>query len=195
MAGSSREPAQRAGPSGGHGATASRGRAHTRGETPQWPELASTRMWVCPGFRRAAHREAKDGAPQRVEVLLDGARRIDHPWRVEHGSPRATLGPWQGTQSDAAVVPAGVRVRPSAHTVGLRRPYPHEDGAPLGSTVPTETVEIVDPTHALYGLRLTLIAIAPHQRLGRVCRVWLAPGVERSVPDQRPAIRQFLAEF
>jgi hypothetical protein len=51
------------------------------------------------------------------------------------------------------------------------------------SVAPPEAVEIVDPTHPLYGLRLPLVGIAMAQRhLGRVCRVWVAPGVERMVP-------------
>jgi hypothetical protein len=60
-----------------------------------------------------------------------------------------------------------------------------EDTAPLGLTaLPTdETVEVVDPTHPLYGLTLPLLGVTTmQQRLGRVCRVWLHPGVERAVP-------------
>lgn len=45
-----------------------------------------------------------------------------------------------------------------------------------------ETVEVTDPAHPLYGLTLPLLGIAKKQYLGRVCVVWLHPGVERLVP-------------
>ena len=54
---------------------------------------------------------------------------------------------------------------------------------PLAPTaLSTETVEVTDPTHALYGLELPLLGITTQQRLGRVCRVWLQPGIERAIP-------------
>src|SRR6266498_4685190 len=58
------------------------------------------------------------------------------------------------------------------------------DTTPIGLTVrATETVEVVDPTHPLYGLKLPLLGITIKQGpLGRVCRVWLHPGVERAIP-------------
>jgi hypothetical protein len=55
--------------------------------------------------------------------------------------------------------------------------------APLGLTaLPTDTVTVTDPTHPLYNLSLPLISITTKPRLGRVCVVWLYPGVERIVP-------------
>ena len=45
-----------------------------------------------------------------------------------------------------------------------------------------ETIEVTDPTHPLYGLTLPCLGITVKQRLGRVCVVWLHPGVERLIP-------------
>jgi len=45
-----------------------------------------------------------------------------------------------------------------------------------------DTVEIVDPTHPLYGKTLPLVGFNAKQHLGRVAVVWLHPGVERCVP-------------
>jgi hypothetical protein len=45
-----------------------------------------------------------------------------------------------------------------------------------------DTVEIVDPTHPLYGRTLPLVGITIKQRLGQTAVVWLHPGVERFVP-------------
>lgn len=45
-----------------------------------------------------------------------------------------------------------------------------------------DTVEIVDPTHPLYGKTLPLVGVTTRQRLGRTAVVWLYPGVERCVP-------------
>src|SRR5215210_6577491 len=60
---------------------------------------------------------------------------------------------------------------------------PTEETTPIGLTaLPTETVEVVDPTHPLYGLTLPLLGVTVQQRLGRVCRVWLHPGIERAIP-------------
>jgi len=41
---------------------------------------------------------------------------------------------------------------------------------------------VIDPTHPLYGLSFPLIGITVKQRLGRVCLVWLHPGIERAIP-------------
>ncbi|HZO32293.1 MAG TPA: hypothetical protein VFH48_40580, partial [Chloroflexota bacterium] len=58
---------------------------------------------------------------------------------------------------------------------------PTDENTPIGLTaLPTETVEVIDPTHPLYGLKLPLLGITVQQRLGRVCRVWLHPGIERA---------------
>ena len=43
-------------------------------------------------------------------------------------------------------------------------------------------VEIVDPTHPLYGRTLPLVGVTTKQVLGRVAIVWIHPGVERMVP-------------
>jgi hypothetical protein len=60
---------------------------------------------------------------------------------------------------------------------------PTDENTPIGLTaLPTETVEVIDPTHPLYGLKLPLLGITVQQRLGRVCRVWLHPGIERAIP-------------
>ncbi len=48
---------------------------------------------------------------------------------------------------------------------------PFQQNTPLGLTaLPTDTVEVTDPTHPLYGLSFPLIGITVKQRLGRV--VW-----------------------
>ncbi len=60
---------------------------------------------------------------------------------------------------------------------------PFQQNTPLGLTaLPTDTVEVTDPTHPLYGLSFPLIGITVKQRLGRVCVVWLHPGIERVIP-------------
>jgi hypothetical protein len=65
--------------------------------------------------------------------------------------------------------------------LGLRNPF--QQNTPLGLTaLPTDTVEVTDPTHPLYGLSFPLIGITVKQRLGRVCLVWLHPGIERAIP-------------
>jgi hypothetical protein len=46
----------------------------------------------------------------------------------------------------------------------------------------TDTVTVTDPTHPFYSLTLPLLGITTKQRLGRVCVVWLYPGVERVIP-------------
>jgi hypothetical protein len=58
-----------------------------------------------------------------------------------------------------------------------------QQNTPLGLTaLPTDTVEVTDPTHPLYGLSFPLLGITVKQRLGRVCLVWLYPGIERVIP-------------
>ncbi len=60
---------------------------------------------------------------------------------------------------------------------------PTQYTAPIGMSVPaTEQLEITDPTHPLYGLTLPCLGITTRPRLGPVCLVWLAPGVERLIP-------------
>jgi hypothetical protein len=58
-----------------------------------------------------------------------------------------------------------------------------------------ETIEVTDPTHPLYGLTLPCLGVTVKPRLGRVCVVWLHPGVERLIPvaatslvPERPAV-------
>ena len=58
-----------------------------------------------------------------------------------------------------------------------------QQNTPLKRTAsPTDTVEVTDPTHPLYGLTFPLIGITTKPRLGRVWGVWLYPGVERIIP-------------
>src|SRR5215468_12293233 len=58
-----------------------------------------------------------------------------------------------------------------------------QQNTPLKRTAsPTDTVEVTDPTHPLYGLTFPLLGITTKPRLGRVCVVWLYPGVERLIP-------------
>ncbi len=55
--------------------------------------------------------------------------------------------------------------------------------APIGIGVPSrEQIEVTDPTHPLYGLALPCLGVTTRPRLGHVCLVWLAPGVERLIP-------------
>jgi hypothetical protein len=58
-----------------------------------------------------------------------------------------------------------------------------QQNTPLKQTaLPTDTVEVTDPTHPLYGLTFPLMGITTKPRLGRVCVVWLYPGIERIIP-------------
>jgi len=43
-------------------------------------------------------------------------------------------------------------------------------------------VKVTAPTHPLYGLTFPLMGITTKPRLGRVCVVWLYPGIERLIP-------------
>lgn len=64
---------------------------------------------------------------------------------------------------------------------GLRK-RSHQN-TPLAITaLPTETVTVTDPTHPLFGRTFPLVGVTTKQRLGRVCVVWLYPGVERVIP-------------
>ena len=65
----------------------------------------------------------------------------------------------------------------------LGSPKQVQQTTPLQLTaLPTDTVEVTDPPHPLYGLTFPLVGITTKQRLGRVCVVWLYPGVERVIP-------------
>jgi len=60
---------------------------------------------------------------------------------------------------------------------------PSHQNTPLQLTaLSTDTVEVTDPTHPLYGLTFPLIGMTTKPRLGRVCIVRLSPGVERVIP-------------
>jgi hypothetical protein len=60
---------------------------------------------------------------------------------------------------------------------------PLHQNTPLDITaLPADTVTITDPTHPLYGRTFPLISMTNKQRLGRVCVVWLSPGIERVIP-------------
>ena len=45
-----------------------------------------------------------------------------------------------------------------------------------------DTVEVVDPTHPLYGKTLPLVGVTTKKDLGRAAIVWIRNGVERVVP-------------
>lgn len=45
-----------------------------------------------------------------------------------------------------------------------------------------DTVEVVDPTHPLYGKTLPLVGVTTKKDLGRAAIVWIRTGVERLVP-------------
>ena len=63
------------------------------------------------------------------------------------------------------------------------RSAPSHQNTPLQLTaLSTDTVEVTDPTHPLYGLTFPLIGMTTKPRLGRVCIVRLSPGVERVIP-------------
>ncbi len=53
------------------------------------------------------------------------------------------------------------------------------------SVRPLDEVEIVDPTHRLYGLVLPLARVIAHARLGPLCVVILYPGIDCFVPFPR----------
>jgi hypothetical protein len=48
--------------------------------------------------------------------------------------------------------------------------------------LPRGTIDIVDPTHPLYGLRLPLLGVTTKQYVGKACVVWIQPGIERIIP-------------
>src|SRR5262249_13093012 len=69
----------------------------------------------------------------------------------------------------------------SVATGACRRPL-HETTPLTITALPTDTVTVTDPTHPLSGRTFPLVGITTKQRLGRVCVVWLYPGVERVIP-------------
>jgi hypothetical protein len=50
------------------------------------------------------------------------------------------------------------------------------------TALPIDTVTVTDPLHPLYGLTCPLLGVTTKQRRGRVCVVWLYPGVARVIP-------------
>ena len=58
----------------------------------------------------------------------------------------------------------------------------HQNTSLQLTALPTDMVEVTDPTHPLYSLTFPRIGITTKPRLGRVCVVWLYPGVERVMP-------------
>jgi hypothetical protein len=69
-----------------------------------------------------------------------------------------------------------------AAAISVWRKPSHQSTPVQLTALPTDTVEVTDPTHPLYGLTFPLIGITTKQRLGRVCAVWLYPGLERVIP-------------
>src|SRR5262245_51653403 len=67
-------------------------------------------------------------------------------------------------------------------STGACRKLVHQTTPLTLTALPTDTVTVTAPTHPLYGLTFPLIGITTKQRLGRVCVVWLYPGVERVIP-------------
>src|SRR5262245_19165976 len=67
-------------------------------------------------------------------------------------------------------------------STGACRKLVHQTTPLKLTALPTDMVEVTDPTHPLYGLTFPLIGVTTKQRLGRVCVVWLYPGVERVIP-------------
>src|SRR5262245_28305181 len=67
-------------------------------------------------------------------------------------------------------------------STGACRKLVHQTTPLKLTALPTDMVEVTDPTHPLYGLTFPLIGVTTKQRLGRVCVVWLYPGVERVLP-------------
>jgi hypothetical protein len=66
----------------------------------------------------------------------------------------------------------------------LEMTYPPQDDAPAGQHLIQwrDSVEVVDPTHPLYGLTLPLIGITQKRASVVMCAVWLQPGIERLIP-------------
>ena len=68
------------------------------------------------------------------------------------------------------------------HAIGGWQKQVHQNTPLQLTALPTDTVEVTDPAHPLYGLTFPLIGVTTKPRLGRVCVVWLYPGVERVIP-------------
>src|SRR5262249_45165733 len=77
---------------------------------------------------------------------------------------------------------ACARLGCGARGIGACRKQVHQNTPLQLTALPTDTVEVTDPTHPLYGLTFPLIGVTTKPRLGRVCVVWLYPGVERVIP-------------
>jgi hypothetical protein len=70
----------------------------------------------------------------------------------------------------------------AAHDITAPRGQSQQNTPLKRTALPTDTVKVTDPTHPLYGLTFPLIGITTKPRLGRVCVVWLYPGIERIIP-------------
>ena len=65
--------------------------------------------------------------------------------------------------------------------LGQAKTIPSEYPAYIDRT-PDHAVTVTELAHPLYGLTFPLVGVTTKQRLGRVCVVWLYPGVERVIP-------------
>lgn len=74
-------------------------------------------------------------------------------------------------------------ISPPWTTHAWSAPKRDQHATPIGLTLlPTDTVEVIDPGHPLYGLTLSLIGITKKQCVGNACVVWTQPGIERIAP-------------
>src|SRR5215471_9554957 len=78
--------------------------------------------------------------------------------------------------------PVRQRWRRDSPTMSGRCEQSHQNTPFKRIASPTDTIEVTDPTHPLYGLIFPLLEITTKPRLGRVCVVGLYPGVERVIP-------------
>ncbi|MGH8072379.1 MAG: hypothetical protein ACRERE_45525 [Candidatus Entotheonellia bacterium] len=70
--------------------------------------------------------------------------------------------------------------KPRGNGIAQAKTIPSEYPAYVDA-LPTDTVTVTDPTRPLSGLTFPLIGVTTKPRLGRVCVVWLYPGVERVI--------------
>src|SRR5690348_11363714 len=75
-----------------------------------------------------------------------------------------------------------VGVNFSKRVIGAHKKPSQQNTSLTLAALPSETVTVTDVAHPLYGLSFPLIGLTIKQRLGRVCVVWLHPGVERVIP-------------
>src|SRR5215468_6262337 len=107
--------------------------------------------------------------------------------------PSPQLGPGMAVRRASSAINSGLaskgrfhracaRLDCGARGIGACRKQVHQNTPLQLTALPTDTVEVTDPTHPLYGLTFPLIGVTTKQRLGRACVVWLYPGVERVIP-------------